>query len=246
MRAVVLHGTGDVRCSTVPDPTLESPSDAIVSVTATAICGADLFPYHGLTPGFEDGTILGHEFVGVVEEVGADTRQVRPGQRVVNTSTISDGTCAHCRAGRPSQCLNRALFGYSGIYERLEGGQAELVRIPNADRVLRELPTSVPDEAGIFLSDILPTGYGAVRRGGVEVGDVVFAPGLSRHSAPMRSRKSPSWLMLYDPYRRREPFAHFTIDFWAHLNQTGSAEWSAQRRLQGFVVDVCATAVMER
>lgn len=166
-----------MRCSTVPDPTLESPTDAIVSVTATAICGADLFPYHGLTPGFEDGTILGHEFVGVVEEVGAATTQIRPGQRVVNTSTISDGTCAQCRAGRPSQCLNRALFGYSGIYERLEGGQADLVRVPNADRVLRELPGSIADEAAIFLSDILPTGYSAVRRGGVEVGDVVCVLG---------------------------------------------------------------------
>ena len=134
MRAVVLRAPGDVGVDTVADPAILDPGDAIVQVSATAICGADLFPFHGFTPGFENGTILGHEFVGTVVETGADVRRVRTGDRVVCTSMISDGTCAHCRAGRVSQCQGRALFGYSGVYPRLDGGQAELVRVPAADR----------------------------------------------------------------------------------------------------------------
>jgi threonine dehydrogenase-like Zn-dependent dehydrogenase len=167
MRAVVLAGVGDVRVESVADPSIQQPTDAIVEVRATAICGADLFPFHGMTPGFEDGTVLGHEFAGVIAEVGSEVKDVRVGQRVVNTSMISDGTCPSCAAGRVTQCEGRSLFGYSGVYPRLDGGQAELVRVPNADRCLRVLPDTVSDEAAVFLADILPTGYGSVVRGGV-------------------------------------------------------------------------------
>jgi alcohol dehydrogenase len=149
----------------------------VVEVTKTAICGADLFPYHGLTPGFEPGTIPGHEWVGVVREVGDGVRALRPGQRVVNASMISDGTCGQCRAGRPMQCENRALFGYSGVYERLDGGQADLVRAPNADRSLWPIPDGVADDDAVFVADMLPTGLSAVRHGGVGVGDVVAVLG---------------------------------------------------------------------
>ena len=178
MKAVVLAAPEDLRVESVPEPAITDPRDAIVRVTATAICGADLFPYHGFTPGFENGTILGHEFVGVVEEVGDDVSHVSPGQRVVNTSMTSDGSCAHCRAGRRTQCESRALFGYSGVYPRLEGGQAELVRIPFADRSLWVIPDEVSDQDAVFLADMLPTGHGAVRRGGVGIGDVVVVLGL--------------------------------------------------------------------
>jgi 2-desacetyl-2-hydroxyethyl bacteriochlorophyllide A dehydrogenase len=177
MKAVVLAGVGDLRLEEVPDPVLASPRDAIVRVTTTGLCGADLFPYHGHTPGFEDGTILGHEYVGIVEEVGAEVTSIKPGQRVVSTSTISCGACAHCRAGRSSQCLQRALFGYSGVYERLDGGQAELVRVPFADRGLFPVPDAVPDEAAVFVADMLPTGLNAVRRSDIEQGDVVAVLG---------------------------------------------------------------------
>jgi 2-desacetyl-2-hydroxyethyl bacteriochlorophyllide A dehydrogenase len=177
VRAVVLRAPGDVRVDTVPDPSLVDPGDAIVQVSATAICGADLFPFHGLTPGFESGTILGHEFVGTVVEAGAEVRRVRLGQRVVCTSMISDGTCAHCREGRISQCQGRALFGYSGVYPRLDGGQAEFVRVPAADRCLFALDDAISDEAAIFCADILPTGYASVVRGGVGVGDTVVVLG---------------------------------------------------------------------
>lgn len=177
MKAVVLHGPGDVRVDDVAEPALIEPGDAIVQVTASAICGADLFPYHGLTPGFEAGTVLGHEFTGVVREVGPAVERIRPGQRVVNGSMTRDGTCPYCRLGMPTQCEGRSLFGYSGVYPRLDGGQAELVRIPRADLVLEPLPDSVSDEAGVFVADILPTGWGAVVRGSVKAGDTVCVVG---------------------------------------------------------------------
>jgi threonine dehydrogenase-like Zn-dependent dehydrogenase len=177
MKAVILAGVGDVRVEDVAEPTIQGPGDAIVEVRATAICGADLFPFHGMTPGFEDGTVLGHEFAGVVVALGPDVRELKVGQRVVNTSMISDGTCASCKAGRVTQCAGRSLFGYSGVYPRLDGGQAELVRVPNADRCLHVLPDNVSDEAAVFLADILPTGYGAVQRGGVGPDSTVVVVG---------------------------------------------------------------------
>jgi len=177
MKAVRLMGPEEVRVDDVAEPELVEPGDAIVRVKQTALCGADLFPYHGMTPGFESGTVLGHEFVGVVEAVGDAVTAVKPGQRVVNTSMISDGTCPHCRAGRVTQCESRALFGYSGVYPRLEGGQAELVRIPNANRSLFVIPDAVSDDDAVFVADMLPTGYAGVRRGEVSLGDVVAVLG---------------------------------------------------------------------
>jgi alcohol dehydrogenase len=177
VKAVVLRGPGHVAVQEVADPVIQKPGDAIVAVRATAICGADLFPFHGLTPGFEAGTVLGHEFAGEVLEVGPGVERVRPGQRVVNASMISDGTCPACRAGRVTQCEGRSLFGYSGVYPRLDGGQAELVRVPQADRALRALPAEVSDEAAVFLADILPTAFAAVVRGGVSSGDTVAVVG---------------------------------------------------------------------
>jgi alcohol dehydrogenase len=177
VKAVVLRGAGDIAVEDVQEPSVRATRDAIVAVKATAICGADLFPYHGMTPGFEAGTVLGHEFAGEVVEVGSEVDRLVPGQRVVNASMVSDGTCPSCLAGRVTQCERRSLFGYSGVYPRLDGGQAELVRVPHADRVLRALPDAVSDEAAVFLADILPTGYGAVVRGGVVAGDVVVVVG---------------------------------------------------------------------
>lgn len=178
MRAVRILGPEQLEVDAdVPEPELLAPTDAIVQVTKSAICGADLFPYHGHTPGFESGTIPGHEWTGVVREVGSQVERLSPGQRVVNASMISDGQCAHCRAGRPMQCEERALFGYSGVYERLDGGQADLVRAPVADRSLRPIPDGVSDEDAVFVADMLPTGLSAVRRGGVSIGDVVVVLG---------------------------------------------------------------------
>jgi alcohol dehydrogenase len=177
MRAVVLADVERIEVIEAADPVLQRDTDAIVRVTHSAICGADLLPYHGYTPGFELGTILGHEFVGVVETAGDALGALAPGMRVVNTSMTSDGSCAHCRAGRPTQCESRALFGYSGVYPRLDGGQAELVRVPRADRCLWPVPDAVSSEDAVFVADILPTGFLAVQRAGVGPGDVVVVLG---------------------------------------------------------------------
>src|SRR5207245_4838091 len=179
MKAVVLRAPGDVGVDDVPDPAILDEGEPLGAVRATAICGADRFPFHGLTPGFEAGTVLGHEFAGEILEVGPGVRGLQRGQRVVNTSMISDGTCPSCLAGRVTQCEGRSLFGYSGVYPRLDGGQAELVRVPHADRALRPLPDGVSDDAAVFLADILPTGYGAVVRGGVGPADTVVAVGCA-------------------------------------------------------------------
>lgn len=177
MRAVTVAGPGAVRVTDVPEPRLADPRDAVVKVTAAAICGADLFPMHGMTPGFDDATVLGHEFTGTVTAVGTAVEHVRAGQRVVCSSTVSDGTCGHCRDGRPSQCEGRSLFGYSGVYPRLDGGQAELVRIPMADRCLLPLPDGLADEQALFLADVLPTGYAAVANSGADLSDTIVVLG---------------------------------------------------------------------
>ena len=178
MKAVVLRGPNDVRLEDVADPVLLAPTDAIVRVDTAAICGADLGPLHGHVPGFEYGTIMGHEFAGEVVDAGADVAAIKRGDRVVNMSLVADGTCAACRAGRVTQCSGRALFGYSGVYPRLDGAQAELVRVPHADTVLSPLPDTVSNEAAVFLADNLPTAYDAVVRGETKPSDVVCVVGL--------------------------------------------------------------------
>lgn len=177
MKAVRIGEPGAAAVFDVAEPRLRDPRDAIVKVTAAAICGADLFPLHGLTPGFEPATVLGHEFAGVVTEVGEAVDLIEAGQRVVCSSMTSDGTCTHCRMGRPAQCASRALFGYSGVYPRLDGGQAEYVRVPMADRCLLALPSAVTDEQALFLADILPTAYAAVSRSGAGLADTVVVVG---------------------------------------------------------------------
>jgi 2-desacetyl-2-hydroxyethyl bacteriochlorophyllide A dehydrogenase len=177
MKAVQLMGVERLEVNEVPDPTIQQSTDAIVRVTHSAICGADLLPYHGWTPGFEFGTIPGHEFVGEVVEIGDAVTRTRVGSRVVNTSMVSCGVCHFCRRSIPTQCEKRALFGYSGVYPRLDGGQAELVRIPLADRSLWEVPESVSSESAVFIADILPTGFAAIERGGVKNQDVVVVLG---------------------------------------------------------------------
>ena len=178
MKAVVLRGPNDVRLEDVADPVIQVQTDAIVRVDTAAICGADLGPLHGHVPGFEYGTIMGHEFAGEVVAVGADVAAIKPGDRVVNMSLVADGTCAACRAGRVTQCSGRALFGYSGVYPRLDGAQAELVRVPHADTVLSPLPDAVSNDAAVFLADNLPTAYDAVVRGETKPTDVVCVVGL--------------------------------------------------------------------
>ncbi len=168
MKAVVYHGVGDIRVEDVPEPKIEEPTDAIVRLTASAICGTDLHFIRGTFPGTAPGTILGHEGVGIVEQIGPDVRNLKPGDRVVIPSTVACGACSYCRAGYYAQCDNAnpngsragtAFFGGPKAAGGFNGLQAEKARIPYANVGLVKLPDEVDDDQAILLSDIFPTGY---------------------------------------------------------------------------------------
>jgi threonine dehydrogenase-like Zn-dependent dehydrogenase len=168
MKAVVFRGVGDIRLESVPEPKVQKPNDAIVRLTASAICGTDLHLIRGTLPGMVPGTILGHEGVGVVEEVGKAVRNFKPGDRVVVPSTIACGNCSYCRSGFYSQCDNAnpngpsagtAFYGGPVTTGPFHGMQAEFVRVPFANINLVKLPEDVLDDEAILLSDIFPTGY---------------------------------------------------------------------------------------
>ncbi|WP_411834038.1 zinc-dependent alcohol dehydrogenase [Pseudoxanthomonas mexicana] len=190
MKALTYHGSKDVRVESVPDPVLLQPDDIILRVTATAICGSDLHLYRGKIPEVHDGDILGHEFMGIVEDAGPGVTAVRKGDRVVIPFVIACGQCFHCRLDEYSACettntgkgaaMNQkgirppaALFGYSHLYGGVAGGQAEYVRVPMANVGPFAVPDALPDEQVLFLSDILPTGYQAAVDAGVGAGSTV-------------------------------------------------------------------------
>lgn len=190
MKALTYQGSKDVRVETMPDPTIVDADDILLRVTATAICGSDLHIYRGKIPGMEDGDILGHEFMGIVEEAGPAVTRVKRGDRVVIPFVIACGQCFHCLLSEYSACettnpgpgaaLNRksikppaALFGYSALYGGVPGGQAELVRVPKANVGPLPVPDALSDEQVLFLSDILPTGYQAVRNAGLKAGSTL-------------------------------------------------------------------------
>jgi threonine dehydrogenase-like Zn-dependent dehydrogenase len=166
MKAVTFHGRRDVRVDQVPDPRIQEPTDAIVRITSTAICGSDLHLYEVLGPFIDEGDILGHEPMGVVEEVGPDVKQIKPGDRVVIPFNIACGHCYMCDQGLFAQCettqvrefdKGAALFGYTKLYGQVPGGQAELLRVPQAHFGPIKLPeNSHPDERFLYLSDVLP------------------------------------------------------------------------------------------
>jgi threonine dehydrogenase-like Zn-dependent dehydrogenase len=182
MKAVVFHGVGDIRLDDVDEPALIDPTDAVVRVTTSAICGTDLHLVRGTMSGMVPGTILGHEAVGVVEQVGAAVRGFQPGERVVVTSTIGCGTCSYCRAGYFAQCdvanpngpqAGTAFFGGPKATGPISGLQAEYARIPYAMTSLVRLPDSVSDDEAILLSDIFPTAWFGARLAEVSPGDTV-------------------------------------------------------------------------
>jgi threonine dehydrogenase-like Zn-dependent dehydrogenase len=182
MKAVVFHDIGDIRLEDVPEPTIEQPTDAIVHLTASAICGTDLHFTRGTVSGMKPGTILGHEGVGVVEAVGSDVRNLNIGDRVVIPSTIACGYCPQCRAGNYAQCDNAnpngisagtACFGGPAIQGPFNGLQAEKARVPFASVGLVKLPDEVADDQAILLSDIFPTGYFGADMAGIQPGHTV-------------------------------------------------------------------------
>ena len=188
MRAVVFHAVGDIRVEDVPEPTIQDPEDAIVRLTASAICGTDLHFVRGTMAGMKPGTILGHEGVGVIEELGSRVRNFNVGDRAVICSTIACGTCSYCRAGYFAQCdranpngpqAGTAFFGGPEPTGPFDGLQAEKARIPYAHTTLVRLPDEVSDEQAILISDIFPTGYFGAELADVGDGDtvVVFGAG---------------------------------------------------------------------
>ena len=188
MKALTWQGIEDVEVRNVPDPRIEQPTDAIIRVTSTAICGSDLHLYKVLAPYLTKGDILGHEFMGIVEQVGPEVANLQPGDRVVVPFNISCGHCWMCDRGLFAQCettqnveqgKGASLFGYTSMYGAVPGGQAELVRVPHADFGPVRVPTEGhPDERYLYLSDILPTAWQGVDYAQVPEGGSLVVVGL--------------------------------------------------------------------
>jgi threonine dehydrogenase-like Zn-dependent dehydrogenase len=187
MKALTWHGRRDVRVDTVPDPSIEQPTDAIIRVTSTGLCGSDLHLYEVLGPFLQEGDVLGHEPMGIVEAVGPEAGDLQVGDRVVVPFNISCGHCFMCERGLQTQCettqvreekMGAALFGYTKLYGQVPGGQAEFLRVPQAHYGPVKVPEGPPDDRFLFLSDVLPTAWQAVRYAQIPDGGSVAVIGL--------------------------------------------------------------------
>jgi threonine dehydrogenase-like Zn-dependent dehydrogenase len=187
MKAVTWHGKRDVRVDTVPDPSIQHPTDAIVRITSTGICGSDLHLYEVLGPFMGEGDVLGHEPMGIVEEVGSEVTHIAKGDRVVIPFNISCGSCFMCDHGLQSQCettqvkdqgMGAALFGYTKLYGQVPGGQAEFLRVPQAQYGPIKVPEGPSDDRFLYLSDVLPTAWQAVEYANIPEGGTVAVFGL--------------------------------------------------------------------
>jgi threonine dehydrogenase-like Zn-dependent dehydrogenase len=187
MKALTWHGVDDVRIDTVPDPTIEQPTDAIIKVTSSGICGSDLHLYEVLGPYLDKGDVLGHEPMGIVEEVGPEVTHIKKGDRVVIPFNISCGHCFMCDGGLQSQCettqvheydTGAALLGFSKLYGQVPGGQAEYLRVPQAQYGPIKVPHGPKDERFVYLSDVLPTAWQGVEYAQVPKGGTIAVFGL--------------------------------------------------------------------
>jgi threonine dehydrogenase-like Zn-dependent dehydrogenase len=187
MKALTWQGTHDVRVDTVPDPTIQEPTDAIIRVTSSGLCGSDLHLYEVLGAYLDAGDILGHEPMGIVEAVGAQVTHIKPGDRVVIPFNVSCGHCFMCDTGLQSQCettqvheygTGASLLGFSKLYGQVPGGQAELLRVPQAHYGPIKVPEGPSDDRFVFLSDVLPTAWQGVTYADVGPGDSFLVLGL--------------------------------------------------------------------
>ena len=176
MKALTFVGVGEVKIADVPKPSVKASRDALVRVTLGAVCGSDLHILHGNTP-MSDGAVLGHEFVGVVEEVGPEVTRFKPGDRVVSSFFTACGHCTLCRKGWFNQCVEKGTFGHGEYFGDLGGGQAEYVVVPNADNTMEPIPDGMDDEQAIFVGDILATGFFGAERAEIRPGDIVAVVG---------------------------------------------------------------------
>jgi threonine dehydrogenase-like Zn-dependent dehydrogenase len=187
VRAVTWHGRRDIRVDTVADPRIEDPTDVVVEITSTGICGSDLHLYEVLGPFLSEGDILGHEPMGVIAEVGPEVTACKPGDRVVVPFNVSCGTCHMCGTGLHSQCETTqvrdqgngaALFGYTKLYGQVPGGQADYLRVPFGNTLPIKVPDGPPDDRFLYLSDVLPTAWQAVAYADVPPGGSLAVLGL--------------------------------------------------------------------
>ncbi|GAB2455401.1 glutathione-dependent formaldehyde dehydrogenase [Hymenobacter qilianensis] len=263
MKALVYHGMKDVRVDNVEDPEIEDARDAIIRVTSTAICGSDLHIYNGGIPQPRP-MVLGHEFMGIVEEVGKGVGNLKRGDRVVVPFPIACGTCFFCNHELPGHCENSnpdhygpeggvatekggALFGYTDLYGGYNGGQAEYVRVPYADFGPRVIPDSLTDEQALFLTDIFPTGYSGIDWGEVKGGEfvVIFGAGpvgiMAAKSAWLRGAAR---VLIVDPLEYRldkaQQTAHCEALVWHDHKQVVEV---IRELTQGRGADVCVEAV---
>lgn len=177
MNALTFRGKETIQYERIPDPDLLQPTDAIVRVTACAICGSDLHVYHEREKGIDQGTAMGHEFTGEVVEVGGAVRNIRVGHRVMSPFTVSCGQCFYCRLGLTCRCIHSQLFGWREKGLGLHGGQAEYVRVPLADSTLMEIPEGIQPEEALLLGDVLATGYFCAQQAEVRPGGVYAVVG---------------------------------------------------------------------
>ncbi|MBE7171989.1 MAG: glutathione-dependent formaldehyde dehydrogenase [Williamsia sp.] len=264
MKAARIHGPRVVTCDTVDDPVIVNSRDAILKVTATAICGSDLHIYSGGLPQPRPMT-LGHEFMGIVEEVGSDVSNLRRGDRVVVPFPIACGTCFFCNHHLPGHCENSnpqhygpegglltqkggALFGYTDLYGGYDGGQAQYVRVPYADYGPRKVPDNLTDEQVLFLTDIFPTGYTGIDWGEVSGGEsvAIFGSGpvgiMAAKSAYLRGAAK---VIIVDTLQYRLDKAKQTAHVETILWDEGAKEVVEQIRAMtdGRGADVCVEAV---
>ena len=264
MKAAVIHGPGKVTCDTIDDPRIQEQSDIILKVTATAICGSDLHIYSGGIPQPRP-MVLGHEFMGIVEEAGNNVQKLKPGDRVVVPFPIACGACFFCHHDLPGHCENSnpehygpeggvftqkggALFGYTDLYGGYDGGQAQYVRVPYADFGPRVVPDNLTDEQVLFLTDIFPTGYTGIDWGEVKGGEsvAIFGSGpvgiMAAKSAWLRGAAR---VMIVDTLQYRLDKAKETANCETILWEDGAKEVVEQIRAttRGRGADVCVEAV---
>ncbi|MBD2770120.1 glutathione-dependent formaldehyde dehydrogenase [Hymenobacter sp. BT664] len=263
MKALRIHGMKDVRVDNVDDPEIQDSRDAIIRVTSTAICGSDLHIYNGSIPQPRPMT-LGHEFMGIVEEVGKGVSNLKRGDRVVVPFPIACGHCLFCNHDLPGHCENSnpehygpegglmtekggALFGYTDLYGGYDGGQAEYARVPYADYGPRKVPDNLTDEQVLFLTDIFPTGYSGIDWAGVKGGEVIaiFGAGpvgiMAAKSAWLRGA---SRVIIVDTQQYRLDKARQTANAETILWESNKQVVEEIRGLsKGYGADVCVEAV---
>ena len=231
MKAVTWHGKRDVRVDNVPDPAIEQPTDAIVRITSTGLCGSDLHLYETLKPFMTEGDILGHEPMGIVEEVGSGVGNLQPGDRVVMPFQISCGSCFMCSRGLQTQCettqvrdqgMGAMLYGYTKLYGAVPGGQAEYLRVPHADYNPIKVPEGPPDDRFVYLSDVLPTAWQAVEYADVPDGGTLVVLGagpigdMATRIAAHRGHRVITLDLVPERLDRVRRFGAETIDIREH------------------------------